>query len=301
IDDLSAGNMNAFVHPASKVLYSDLRNIGMTKQAIEECQPEIVFHLAANAAENKAQFSPIDITSRNYDAFIKMLVPAINNKVRRIVFTSSIAVYGDLNKKPYKEKHDPHPEDLYGVSKLAIEQTLRIMSDIHGFEYTIVRPHNVYGPRQNANDPYRNVVTIFMNRAMIGKPVDIYGDGEQRRCFSYIDEVADAIVEAGFAETNGMTLNVGADKDYSVNELVEAIETASGKRIKRNYLKDRPGEVKVATADHRLAKKHLNYKDKTTLDDGIKKTWDWISSLGPQVPNITPFEIPSDKTPENWK
>src|SRR3989344_1041850 len=201
IDDLSGGKKQN-INPKAKFFKIDLRDSVVTEKVIKKIRPELVFHLAANAAENKAQFSPIDITSRNYNTFINTLVASLRNGLKRIVVTSSIAVYGALQ-APFKETDKPEPEDLYGVSKLAMEDSLKILSRVHNFEYVITRPHNVYGPRQNMSDPYRNVVTIFMNSLLQNKAYYVYGDGEQRRCFSYVVDVVNALYRCGFAKVNG--------------------------------------------------------------------------------------------------
>lgn len=293
IDDLSGGDPDN-VNPDAMLIQADCRDAQAMDNVFSILRPEVVYHLACNAAENKAQFSPIDITSRNYDAFIKVLTPFIKYGGKRFIFTSSIAVYGALQ-TPFKETDKPEPEDLYGINKLAIEQTLKVMSEVHGFEYVIARPHNVYGPRQNMTDPYRNVVTIFMNAVMNNKPYFIYGDGKQRRCFSYIDDVVEALYQCQVADVNGMTFNIGADKDYSLLELAKAI----GGEFE--HLPDRAQEVKEAVSDHSLAKKHLGYKDVTSLKEGIIKTWEWAKEKGPQPYKYTELEIESDKAPRNWK
>lgn len=307
VDDLSGGflrNVNKkaafFKHDLRGRKRSDRKNI---YQICEEFKPEIVYHLAANAAENKAQFSPVDITSRNYDAFIQTLTAALKAKksgFKRFVFTSSIAVYGALQ-TPFKETAKAEPEDLYGISKLAAEETLKVMSIVHDFEYVITRPHNVYGPRQNMTDPYRNVVTIFMNALMKSEPYYIYGDGNQRRCFSYIDDVVEALVNAGFLDVDKKIFNIGADRDYSLNELSEVVQKVTGIKIPPKYISDRPQEVKIAVADHAQAKKYLKYKDRTSLEEGIKKTWEYAKKLGPQKALYTEVEIESPKLPANWR
>lgn len=297
VDDLSGG----FIDNAHKTTYEmiDCRDQERMDKCFRLHHPDLVYHLAANAAENKAQFSPIDITSRNYESFIKTLTPFIKYGGKRFVFTSSIAVYGALQ-VPFKEKDKPEPEDLYGITKLAAERSLKVMSEVHGFEYVIVRPHNVYGPKQNMADPYRNVVTIWMNALLRGEPYYIYGDGEQRRCFSYIDDVVDAIVRCGFDPVSGMTFNVGSDISYSLNDLSRAIQGLTEKTITPIYLPKRPQEVNIAIADHTQAKKYLGYKDKTSLAKGIYETWEWAKTMGAQEPRFTDLEIPSDKVPKNW-
>lgn len=292
VDDMSGGFEDNVAQKAFLVK-ADCRDYKEMDKTFKIHQPEIVYHLAANAAENKAQFSPIDITSRNYDAFIKVITPAIRYGVKRFVFTSSIAVYGALQ-TPFKEDDKPEPEDLYGITKLAIEQSLAVLAKVHGFEYVITRPHNVYGPRQNMSDPYRNVVTIWMNALLRKEPCFIYGDGEQRRCFSYIDDVVDALYKSGFYDVSGRTFNIGADKDYSLNELATAIG------VKPERLPDRPQEVKEAIADHTEAVTGLYYVDKTSLKEGIKKTWEWCKAQGPVYPIYDKLEIESDKAPKHW-
>lgn len=299
IDDLSGGTKRN-LNKKAKFYDCDLRDVEKTAKTIAKIKPQLVFHLAANAAENKAQFSPIDITSRNYNAFINTLVPSLRNGMNRIVFTSSIAVYGALQ-TPFKEKDKPDPEDLYGLSKLMIEKSLQILSKVHNFEYVIARPHNVYGPRQNMTDPYRNVVTIFMNSLLKRQSYFIYGKGNMRRCFSYINDVIDALYKCGFEKVNGMIFNIGADKDYSINELSQTIQEISGIQIPPKHIADRPQEVQVAISDHTQAKKYLGYKDKTSLRDGLSKTWEYAIKLGPQEYEYTNVELPSDKLPANWK
>lgn len=297
IDDLSGGKRE-YVNKKADFFKCDLREVKIAEKIIKKIKPIIVFHLAANAAENLAQFSPIDVTSRNYNTFINTLVPALNYGMKRIVVTSSIAVYGRLQ-TPFKESNKPEPEDLYGISKLAMEESLKVLADVHDFEYVITRPHNVYGPRQNMSDPYRNVVTIFMNALLLGNPYYIYGDGEQRRCFSYIDDVVEAIYKCGFGDYNKMIFNIGSDMDYSINMLANTINNCAGAKNSSVYLKDRPREVKVAIADHTLAKKRLVYKDKTSLEKGIKLTWEFAKNIGYQKPIYGNIELDSPNLPKN--
>lgn len=299
VDDLSGGYIEN-INRNAKFYNCDLRNKNKAAKIISEIKPELVYHLAANAAENKAQFSPIDITTRNYDTFLNTLVPAVNNGMKRMVVTSSIAVYGALQ-TPFKESHKPEPEDLYGISKLAMEESLKVLAKVHEFEYVITRPHNVYGPRQNMRDPYRNVVTLFMNSILSDKPYYIYGDGKQRRCFSYVDDVVDALFECGFKNVSGMTFNIGSDIDYTINYLSRLIQKITGTKLKPIYLKDRPQEVKIAISDHTLAKKYLGYKDKVGFEEGIIKTWEYAKKLGPQKLKFDKVEIYSSSMPSNWK
>lgn len=292
IDDLSGGFLENLPDDIGGYR-TDLRHAAETLEVIKHMRPEIVFHLAANAAENKSLFSPIDITSKNFGAFFNTIVGSIQAGAKRFVFTSSVAVYGSLQ-IPFKETDNPEPEDLYGISKLASEKSLKLLSKVHGIEFVIARPHNVYGPRQNMTDPYRNVVTLWMNAKLKNEKAYIYGDGEQRRCFSYIDDVIDALYKCGFEDVNGQTFNIGSDKAYTLNELSKFI----GGEF--DYLEKRM-EVKDAIPDHTLAKRILGYKDKTSIEEGIRKTWEWCLKKGPQEPRYTDIELESDLIPKNWR
>lgn len=293
IDDLSGGS-EEYVNPKATFYKADIRDQEAMDRIFKEVKPIKVVHLACDAAENKSLFSPIDISSRLYDGFIKVLVPFIRYGGKRFLLTSSIAVYG-TQQTPFREDVLPLPEDNYGILKFACEQTLKIMSEVHGFEYVIARPHNVYGPRQNMRDPYRNVVTIWMNKILKGEALPIYGDGNQIRCFSYIDEVVDALYKCGFLNVSGKTFNIGSSVPYTLNQLAHLIGDE-----KVVHLPDRAQEVKVAVADHAECKKYLGYKE-TLLGDGINKTWDWVKEQGPQEPIYTPLELPdSPKIPSNW-
>src|SRR3989344_970938 len=296
LDDLSGGTKKNISNQAVFVKIDCRDNKGMDK-IFKKHKPEVVFHRAFNAAENKAQFSPIDITSRNYDAFIKTLTPFIKYKGKRFIFTSSVAVYGSLQ-IPFRETDKPEPEDLYGITKLAAEKTLEVMSKVYGFEYVIVRPHNVYGPRQNMRDPYRNVVTIWMNAILSNKPYYIYGDGSQTRCFTFAEDVVRALVRCFNGKVSGRIFNIGSDKKYSLNSLARHFSQFTNK--KASYLPERPQEVKFAIPEHKLAKKYLNYRDKTSLREGLRLTWEWCKKQGPQEAIYGEIEIKSKKLPKNW-
>jgi UDP-glucose 4-epimerase len=277
----------------------DLRDKAKTEEIITKIRPKVVYHFAANAAEGKAQFSPIDITERNINIFLNTLVPAINAGMKRFIFTSSIAVYGSIE-IPFKESDPPIPQDIYGINKLACERTLRVLSKVHEFEYVIARPHNVYGPGQNMTDPYRNVVTLFMNSLLKGEAYSIFGDGTMRRCFSYIDDVVDVLTQLKEGDINGLTVNVGSEKTHTINELSDMIKKVSGIDIEPKYLPDRPQEVHTAKSDHSLCRSLFGYKD-TAFKKGISETWKWCKKQGPQEHKHTQIEIPSKKLPSTWK
>lgn len=277
----------------------DLLDKEKTAEYIAEFRPEVIYHFAANAAEGKSHFSPIDITKRNIEIFLNVIVPGINNGMRRFVFPSSVAVYGSID-SPFRERSLPVPKDIYGINKLAIEQMIDVLSKVHGFEYAIARLHNVYGPNQNMKDAYRNVVTIFMNHLLQEKAYSIYGDGSMARCFSYIDDVVDVLYKLSSDDVNGLVVNVGSDKLTSLQELSDVIQEVSGVHIEPKYIGDRAQEVKKTVPDHVLCKTMFGYNE-TPIAEGLKKAWDWCKDQGPQKIEYGTFEIDSKRIPSNWK
>lgn len=280
----------------------DMRNADDMKSLIEECRPELIYHLAAWAHEGLSQFMPRLITENNYNAFLNLITPAINNGMRRIVVCSSMSVYGG-QKPPFPEELKTEPEDVYAVAKDAMEKTTAILADVHGFDYTIIRPHNVYGPKQMLHDPYRNVAGIFINRILNGRPPIIYGDGEQTRAFSYIDDVTPYIAKAGFIdEAKGEIINIGPTEEYTVNKLADTILKAFGSDLKPEHFPDRPREVKHAFCTNDKAIKLLGYKTTTTLEDGIAKYVEWAKLQGPkQFVYLEELELTGKNIPETWQ
>lgn len=292
-DDLSGGTYDGDIYQA------DCRDAEAMEHVMATFKPEILFHLAANAAESKAQFAPIDVTSRNYDCFVKTLTPFIRHGGRRCVFVSSIAVYGALQ-TPFRETDRPEPEDLYGISKYAAEESLKVLSRVHGLEYVIVRPHNVFGPRQNMRDPYRNVVTIFMNALLRNEPVALYGQGEPVRQFTYIDDLIYQLSQCATADVAGETFNLGSDAPILLKTLLNKIQNVSGITVPVEEFPLRPQEVLFAIADHSKARQAFG-EHITDLDTALLNTWEWVTKQGPQQPIYTELELPSDKVPTPWQ
>jgi len=303
IDNLSTGfgsntNPNAPTFKVDLVTEPDL-----VAGIIEGFKPEIVYHLAAWAHEGLSQFSPNKITQNNHNATLNVLIPAIRAGMKRFVFTSSMSVYGDQS-TPFSEEMPRKPVDIYGVSKAASEATIEILSKVHGFEYNILRPHNVYGERQNLSDPYRNVVGIFIRRAMQLEDVFIYGDGNQTRAFSYIGDVTPAIANAGFVDYKNAIFNIGPEQEYTINELFDNLKKIFPK-MEAKYVPDRPLEVKHAFCTNDKAIEILGYETKTTFQEGLQKMADWALELqsGPGIAEpkyLDDLELITEDTPETW-
>ena len=308
VDDLSGGYLRN-VNPQSKFTKLDLRHRSKTATYINKVKPDLLFHLAADASEGRSQFTPLSATERNYLAYLYTLIPCIKNGLKKVVLTSSMSVYG-AQKPPFSEKLPPRPEDIYGIAKTAMEEATQVLSKVHEFEYTIVRPHNVYGPQQNLADPYRNVIGIFINCLLNNKNYYIYGDGQQKRSFTYIDDFNPYFVKCGLLKKcNGQIINLGPTKEYTINQLSEVVlenffpDGKIPKKIAPKHLPLRPQEVKAAYCTNKKAKKLLGYQAKTSLKEGVSKMITWAKSLGPQKFKYLKngLELESGNVPLTWK
>jgi len=174
----------------------------------------------------------------------------------------------------------PAPEDSYGIAKYSVEMELRACRDLFGLNYVIFRPHNVFGPRQNIGDRYRNVVGIFMNQILQGQPMTIFGDGTQTRAFSYVDDVAPMIAEAiDLPQSWNQTFNVGADQPYSLLELAKAVAAAMGVEPRIRHLEPRH-EVQHAHSSHDKAHGVFGIRPQTTLEAGLARMAAWVRAHG---------------------
>jgi len=196
------------------------------------------------------------------------------------------------------------PVDPYGISKVAAEEVLKNLCELNNIEYVIAVPHNIIGPKQIYTDPYRNVVSIFLNRMMQGKAPIVYGDGEQRRCFSYIDDCLSCMIPMLDQENlNKQIINVGPDEEFvTVNKVVEICSNITGSNLEPIHIADRPQEVKHATCSADKARKLLNYETKVSLNEGIKQTYEYIKKRGTKDFDYRlSIEIDNDLTPKTWK
>jgi UDP-glucose 4-epimerase len=263
---------------------------------------DIVYHCAATAHEGLSVFSPYEITKNNYLASVSIFSAAINQKVKRIIFCSSMARYGE-QQTPFLESMKSLPVDPYAISKVAAEDVLINLCELNNIEWVIAVPHNIIGPRQKYDDPFRNVVSIMLNRMMQNKPPLIYGDGKQKRCFSYIDDCISCLLPMLDQENlNKQVINIGPDEEFvTINEVSEICSNITGNNLKPIHKKDRPREVKHATCSANKARKLLNYKTTVGLKSGITKTYEYIKKRGTKpFEYYINIEINNELTPEVW-
>ncbi len=297
IDDLSGGYAEN-VHPNTEFYHMNL-NSDELSDVFSEIKPDYVFHLAAYAAEGLSPF----IRCFNYDNNLKCTANLINNcikyNVKRLVFTSSMAVYGD-SAAPFHEGMQPKPIDPYGVAKYACEMDIQIAGFQHGLDWCIIRPHNVYGRKQNIWDKYRNVLGIWMYQYINDMPLTIFGDGEQKRAFSYInDSIVPLLRSAKEPEASKQIINLGGIHEYSINEACDTLLSILDNGSKQ-YLEARH-EAKYAYATYQKSIDILGFDHATSLVDGLKDMWQWAKAQPPKERFVWPSYELDKNIYDYWK
>ena len=299
-DNLVGGDLENI--PSKVTFYQgNCENLDFMTRSMKD-NVEVVCHAAAYAHEGLSSVSPTLICNNNVTGSTSVFTAAIRNKVKRIVFCSSMARYGNI-KIPFKENDILKPVDPYGVSKVAAEEILKILCKTHNLEYNIAVPHNIIGPKQKYDDPYRNVVSIMINLMLQKRQPIIYGDGTQKRCFSDIEDCLYCLDKL-ITDKNivSETVNIGPDEEYiSINELFEKLSNKLKFNQSPKYYLDRPNEVKHATCSSDKARKLLNYKTSVKLDDSIDKVISYIKTKGVKKFKYNYLlEIENEKTPITW-
>lgn len=279
----------------------DLEDFEAVKDVFNDV--DLVVHTACTAYEGLSVFSPALVTRNTSQITTTALSASIRAKVKKFVHMSSMARYGTQEIVPFTEDMTPKPQDPYGISKYAAELLVKNISETHGMEYVILVPHNIIGPRQKFDDPFRNVASIMINRMLQGKQPIIYGDGMQMRCFSFIQDVIDPLMVACETDVaNGMIVNIGPDEEFiTINELAQKIAAILNFDLDPIYMSARPQEVKHANCSSNLARDILNYRTTTALEDGLKELVAWIKEQGArEFTYHLPIEFVTEKTPRTW-
>lgn len=263
---------------------------------------DVVYHCAAFPYEGLSVFSPSVVNYSIYQATSSVLSAFIQNRGRRFVFLSSMARYGS-NGTPFREDMAPRPQDPYALSKVASEDLIKLMAKVHGFEPVIAVPHNIIGPRQKYDDPFRNVAAIFVNRMLQGKQPIIYGDGAQKRCFSFVQDCINPLLRMLDApNVVGEVINIGPDEEFvTIKELAQTIADSLGFKLDPIYLPDRPQEVKEANCSSDKARRLLGYRTSYTLKRGLDEMIAWIKGRGAKpFDYYLEVEIVNSMTPRSW-
>lgn len=269
---------------------------------IFEC--DYIYHFAAYAAEGLSPFIRHFDTQNNLLSTIDIINGCLNSgKVKRLIFTSSMSVYGE-GEPPFHEDSLRRPIDAYGISKSACEQHIETAYRQHGQEYCIIRPHNLYGPYQSGWQVFRNVLAYWMSRVIQNQPMLVYGDGQQTRAFSYIDDVLGPLFQAGVSEAAGQQIiNLGGSTPISILDAAKAVSEVTGGRYE--HVEPRH-EVKYAYCTTQKSEDLLGYRDITPLKEGLGTMWEWTKWAWEKYPErrntykVTDIEV-SRGLYEFWK
>lgn len=276
IDNFCTGrheNIEEFV-PKIELVRGDIRNLDTVREAVEGV--DFVLHEAALTSVVRSIEHPLATTETNIEGTLNVLVAAREAKVKRVIYASSSSIYGNAPTLPKREEMIPNPLSPYAVSKVSGEYYCQVFYRIYGLESVILRYFNVFGPRQDPVSQYAAVIPKFIKAMLNGKSPTIYGDGEQSRDFTFVENVVEANVLACKAEkVAGEVFNIGCGKRTVVNELARIIGKLMDQNVKPIYADPRPGDVKHSLADITKAQRLLNYRPKVDIEEGLKRIIQW--------------------------
>ena len=276
LDDLSTGNEENLAGVRSQI---DLRVGTIIDLATVQSAcvgVDYVIHLAARTSVPKSVKDPLETNRVNIDGTLNVLVAARDAKVRRFVYAASSSAYGETPTLPKIESMQPEPISPYGVTKFVGELYAQVFGRVYGLENASVRYFNVFGPRQDPTSQYSGVLSRFMLAILKGEPLVIYGDGEQSRDFTYIDNVVDETLRAcEAAGASGKVFNGGTGERITLNEVAKLLEKITGKKIQTQYDPPRAGDIRDSQADISLARKILAYEPSVLFEEGLQRTWEW--------------------------
>jgi nucleoside-diphosphate-sugar epimerase len=279
LDDLSTGQEANLASVRKKI---DFRTGSIADLATVQAASkgaDYVVHLAARTSVPKSVLDPLETNLVNIDGTLNVLVAARDAKVRRMVYAASSAAYGETPTLPKVETMQPEPISPYGVTKYVGELYAQVFGRAYGLENASIRYFNVFGPRQDPTSQYSGVLSRFMLAVIEGTPLTIYGDGEQSRDFTYVDNIVDETLRAcDAAKASGRVFNGGTGARITLNQVVKLLEKVTGRRIEVQHDPPRAGDIRDSQADISLAKTVLGYSPLVTFEEGLKRTWEWYKA-----------------------
>ena len=277
LDNFSTGNRENLDGLGIDIVEGELRSYERVHNAVRGV--EVVYHLGALGSVPRSVQDPLTSSAVNVEGTLNVLLAARDEGIRRVVFSSSTSVYGSSRTLPTSEDQPPDPLSPYGVAKLAAERYCISFSRVYdSFESVVLRYFNVFGERQSPFSQYAAVVPRFVTAIAAGDPIDVHGDGEQSRDFTYVGNVVDATIRAGHAEgASGESFNVAAGDPTSVNQIADTIGAILGKPVERRMLPSRPGDIRNSWVDLSKAKAVLGYEPQITLEEGLRRTIDFLA------------------------
>ena len=301
VDNLLGGYVEN-IPDGVEFIEGDLIDLNWLADCMKGC--DLVYHTACTAYEGLSVFSPSLVVQNTTQISVNAMTAAIIASCSKFVHCSSMARYGTQEITPFSEEMECKPQDPYGIAKYAAELILQNLSKVHGISLVIAVPHNIIGPRQKYDDPYRNVAGIMLNLMMQGRQPVIYGDGTQVRCFSDIRDDIDCLTALAFDDRAiGQVFNIGPDEEeVTINELCFEIANQLKFNVDPIYMPGRPQEVKHATCSAVKIRRYFDYKTQFTLSDSITTMIKYIEKRGNKKFNYhLPIEIVNDQTPAPWK
>ena len=298
--DNGIGGIDSNVPDGVEYIKGDILDTELLKETMKGV--DTVFHAAALPYEGLSVFSPTITATSIVSGTLSVAIAALHNNVRLFVNSSSMARYGN-QQTPFSEYMFTTPVDPYGLAKVQAEHHLQLLSSIHGLNFVTVVPHNVIGVGQRYFDPFRNVVGIMINRVLQGKPIVIYGDGEQKRSFSDVRDCVDAIYKIIISDRNlsGKVYNIGPEgNEISIKELAAIVSSVLSVDTTLEYYPDRPTEVKDAYCSSDKIIKEFNYHASITNLQTITEMAEWITPITKPFEYHLPIELVTDKTPKTW-
>jgi len=279
LDDLSSGKEENLTDIRSKITFikGSITDLEIVQKAM--FQADCVIHLAARTSVPRSVKDPIETNRVNIDGTLNVLVAARDNKIKRFVFAASSSAYGDTLTLPKSEDMQPTPISPYGVSKYVGELYAQTFGRCYGLENVCLRYFNIFGPRQDPDSPYSGVLSRFATAFLESTPPVVYGDGEQTRDFTYIDNAVEANILACEAPSaSGKTFNVGTGHSVSLNQVLRMLEKISGKTLEVTYEAAREGDIRDSLADIRLAQETLGYEPTVQFEEGLERTYAWYQA-----------------------
>jgi nucleoside-diphosphate-sugar epimerase len=279
LDNLSTGKESNLASVRKKIELStgSVTDLAAVQAACRGA--DYVVHLAARTSVPRSVADPVDTNHANIDGTLNVLVAARDAKVRRFVFAASSSAYGDTPTLPKVETMQPAPISPYGVTKYVGELYAQVFGRVYGLENASVRYFNVFGPRQDPTSQYSGVLSQYMLAVIEGKPPVVYGDGEQSRDFTYVENIVDETLRACEAPgASGKVFNGGTGSRITLNEVLKQLEKITGKKIQARYEPPRTGDILHSQADISLARKVLGYEPAVLFEHGLKRTWDWYNA-----------------------
>ena len=277
LDNFSTGSRSNLEGTDVDIVEGELRSYERVHNATRGV--EVVYHLGALGSVPRSVQDPLTSSAVNVEGTLNVLLAARDEGVRRVVFSSSTSVYGSSRQLPTTEDSPPDPLSPYGVAKLAAERYCISFSRVYeSFESVVLRYFNVFGERQSPFSQYAAVVPLFVTTIAAGRPIDVHGDGEQSRDFTYVGNVVDATIRAGDADgASGEIFNVAAGSPASVNAIADTIGELLGKPVEKRFLPSRAGDIRDSWADLSKAKRILGYEPAVDLRDGLRRTIEYLS------------------------